>query len=109
MFLGVDTSPEISYALSFLSRYLTQATLQYDIHTKHLLHFLSRYLTQATLQHGIHAKHLLRYVWAAGIPLYLGALVQSIFHSKQGNSIRFQTRVGLMFYLLANQLIVMLR
>jgi hypothetical protein len=46
MFLVVNTSPEISYALSVLSRYLTQATLQ----------------------HGIHAKHLLRYVWAAGMP-----------------------------------------
>jgi len=41
MFLGVNTSPEISYALSVLSRYLTKATTQ----------------------HGIHAKHLLRYVW----------------------------------------------
>jgi hypothetical protein len=41
MFLGVNASPEISYALSVLSRYLTKATTQ----------------------HGIHAKHLLRYVW----------------------------------------------
>jgi hypothetical protein len=46
MFFDVNTSPEISYALSALSRYLTQATLQHDIHT----------------------KHLLRYVWAAGMP-----------------------------------------
>ena len=37
MFLDVNTSPEISYALSALSRYLTQATLQHGIHTKHLL------------------------------------------------------------------------
>ena len=41
MFLCVNTCPEISYALSVLSRYLTKATPQ----------------------HGIHAKHLLRYVW----------------------------------------------
>ena len=46
MFLCVNTCPEISYALSALSRYLTQATLQ----------------------HGIHAKHFLRYVWAGGMP-----------------------------------------
>ncbi len=46
MFLDVNTSSEISYALSALSRYLTQATLQ----------------------HGIHAKHLLRYMWSADMP-----------------------------------------
>ena len=46
MFLDVNTSPEISYAFSALSRYLTQATLQY----------------------GIHTKHLLRYVWATDMP-----------------------------------------
>ncbi len=46
MFLDVNTSPEICYALSALSCYLTQATLQ----------------------HGIHDKHLLRYVWATGMP-----------------------------------------
>ena len=41
MFLCVNTCPEISFALSVLSRYLTKATPQ----------------------HGAHAKHLLRYVW----------------------------------------------
>ncbi len=46
MFLDVNTSPEISYALSVLSRYLTQGTLQYDIHV----------------------KYLLCYVWSAGMP-----------------------------------------
>jgi hypothetical protein len=41
MFLFANTCPEISFALSVLSRYLTKATPQ----------------------HGAHAKHLLRYVW----------------------------------------------
>ncbi len=36
-FLGVNTSPEISYSLSVLSCYLTKDTPQDDIHTKHLL------------------------------------------------------------------------
>jgi hypothetical protein len=37
MFLCVNTFPEISYALSVLSRYLTTVTPQYDIQDKHLL------------------------------------------------------------------------
>ena len=41
MFLCVNNCPEISFALSVLSRYLTKATPQ----------------------HGAHAEHLLRYVW----------------------------------------------
>jgi hypothetical protein len=37
MFLVVNASPEISYALSVLWSYLTQTTLQHGIHTNHLL------------------------------------------------------------------------
>jgi hypothetical protein len=37
MFLCVNTCPEISYALSVLSRYLTKVTPQHGIHDKHLL------------------------------------------------------------------------
>ncbi len=40
MFLGVNTSPEISYSLSVLSRYLTKATPQYGSHVKHLLRYV---------------------------------------------------------------------
>ena len=41
------------------------------------------------------------------MPNQLGKLVKSILHSKQENSIRLLIRVGLMFYLIANQLKVM--
>jgi len=40
MFIGVITSPEILYALSVLSTYLTKATPQHGIHTKHLLSYV---------------------------------------------------------------------
>jgi hypothetical protein len=74
MFLGVNTSPEISYALSVLSRYLTKATTQ----------------------HGIHAKHLLRYVWGRRHAklTWCAGKVNSPF--KQDNFILLLIRVGLM-------------
>ncbi len=40
VFLCVNTCPEISYALSVLSRYLTKDTPQYDIHDKNLLRYV---------------------------------------------------------------------
>jgi hypothetical protein len=85
MFLCVNTCPEISYALSVLSRYLTKATPQ----------------------HGIHAKHLLRYVWGRRHAklTWCAGKVNPPFQAGQFHS--FQTRVGMMFYLFPNQLMVM--
>ena len=40
VFLCVNTCPEISYTLSVLSRYLTNATPQYGIHVKNLLRYV---------------------------------------------------------------------
>jgi hypothetical protein len=40
MFIDVITSPEILYALSVLSRYLTKVTPQHGIHDKHLLRYV---------------------------------------------------------------------
>jgi hypothetical protein len=72
MFLCVNTCPEISYALSVLSRYLTKATPQ----------------------HGIHAKHLLRYVWGCRHAklTWCAGKVNPPF--KQGNSVRFKLELG---------------
>jgi hypothetical protein len=40
MFLCVNTCPEISFALSVLSRYLTKSTPHYGTHAKHLLRYV---------------------------------------------------------------------
>ena len=85
MFPCVNTCPEISYALSVLSRYLTKTTPQ----------------------HGIHTKHLLRYVWGRRHAklTWCAGKVNPPFQAGQFHS--FQTRVGMMFYLLPHQLTVM--